>query len=150
MDIKTAVRELRKSLGDTQQQFANRLNLAISTVVRYELSREPKGAVLIQFHQLAVKNNLTELAKVFWDAGAEEVGRLGIEKIQHIWSTALNARNLYSARKIAKRNPKDEDLLQALTDIAKMCEEISPVLQWERGDHRKEPETGDNPDQMEK
>lgn len=68
-----AVRELRKSLGDTQQQFANRLNLAISTVVRYELSRPPKGMMLGMFERLAAKNGRQDLAQVFQHALVAEV-----------------------------------------------------------------------------
>jgi transcriptional regulator with XRE-family HTH domain len=63
--VTEAVRSLRQRLGDTQQQFATRLNLAISTVVRYELSRPPRGKHLAQFERLATEHGLDEVATVF-------------------------------------------------------------------------------------
>ncbi len=60
-----AVRELRTRLGDTQQAFAARTGLAISTVVRYELSRPPKGQALAMFERLAFDNGYEDLTAVF-------------------------------------------------------------------------------------
>lgn len=74
MTIHEAVRALRLALGDTQQQFAQRLNMAISTVVRYELTRPPKGKVLARFDALAREIERPELAYVFAKALAEELG----------------------------------------------------------------------------
>jgi transcriptional regulator with XRE-family HTH domain len=64
-EITTAVRKLRLALGDTQQQFAQRMKMAISSVVRYELSRPPRGKALAQFALLAQQNDLHDLARVF-------------------------------------------------------------------------------------
>jgi transcriptional regulator with XRE-family HTH domain len=69
-----AVRSLREKLGDTQQQFATRLNMAISTVVRYELTRAPQGEVLVKFMNLAAGNGADELAEVFRGALSEQLG----------------------------------------------------------------------------
>jgi len=66
--IRAAARELREVLGDTQQQFAQRLGLAISTVVRYELTRPPKGKALAQLKQVAMAYGQVELAHIFADA----------------------------------------------------------------------------------
>lgn len=69
-----AVRRLRLRLGDTQQQFAQRLELAISTVVRYELTRPPRGKVLARFERLATELAADEEASVFRDALERELG----------------------------------------------------------------------------
>ena len=69
-----AVRSLREKLGDTQQQFATRLNMAISTVVRYELTRAPQGEVLVKFMNLAAGNGADDLAEVFRGALSEQLG----------------------------------------------------------------------------
>ena len=63
--IPEVVKQLRLRLGDTQQRFANRLNLAISTVVRYESTRPPKGKALSQLYQLAVDSDLWDVAFMF-------------------------------------------------------------------------------------
>jgi transcriptional regulator with XRE-family HTH domain len=68
-----AVRRLRLGLGDTQQQFANRLGLAISTVVRYELSRPPRGKALAQLDRLAMEHGLDECALIFRNAFRDEL-----------------------------------------------------------------------------
>jgi|ERR1019366_4031694 transcriptional regulator with XRE-family HTH domain len=69
-----AVHKVRLAVGDTQQEFAGRLNMAISTVVRYELTRPPKGEVLVQFMKLAEANGRPDLAEQFWDALHQELG----------------------------------------------------------------------------
>ncbi|MBM3744858.1 MAG: hypothetical protein FJW34_03555 [Acidobacteria bacterium] len=71
--IRQAVRGLRQALGDTQQSFAQRLGLAISTVVRYELTRAPRGVELARFWQLAVQHKLPEYADSFARAMADEL-----------------------------------------------------------------------------
>ena len=72
--IMGAVRDLRLALGDTQQSFAQRLGLSISTVVRYELTRPPKGTALAQLMQVASENNQPDIAMVFAGALADELG----------------------------------------------------------------------------
>ena len=69
-----AVRRLRVNLGDTQQGFAHRLGLAISTVVRYELSRPPRGKALAQLERVAMDHGFDECALVFRNALREELG----------------------------------------------------------------------------
>ncbi|MEN6533142.1 MAG: helix-turn-helix transcriptional regulator [Bryobacteraceae bacterium] len=64
-NLKIAVRELRKEFGETQQEFATRLGLAISTVVRYELSREPSGEILLTLGRLAEEKNRRDLRDMF-------------------------------------------------------------------------------------
>jgi transcriptional regulator with XRE-family HTH domain len=69
-----AVRSLREALGDTQQQFAHRLGMAISTVVRYELTRPPSGEALAHLQRVAQDANQDGLAKTFYDAAIKEAG----------------------------------------------------------------------------
>jgi transcriptional regulator with XRE-family HTH domain len=51
--VSEALIELRALLNETQQQFANRLGTAVTTIARYETSRPPKGRVLAQLEQIA-------------------------------------------------------------------------------------------------
>lgn len=67
MTIREAVRELRARLGDTQQAFAHRMGWAISTVVRYELSREPRGKALMALRDLASDNDFDDLVAILSD-----------------------------------------------------------------------------------
>jgi len=67
-----ALTELRTSLGDSMQQFANRLHIALTTVGRYETSNPPpRGKALRRFYLLAKKHGHPS-AKVFAAAMAQE------------------------------------------------------------------------------
>ena len=68
------VRKLRTALGDTQAQFAQRLGLALPTVVRYEHSRRPRGKALALREQIAAANSLEEFAVFFRKALNDELG----------------------------------------------------------------------------
>ena len=64
--ITQAVRELRQRLGDTQQSFAHRLNMAIATVVRYESTRPPQGEALGAIYRVARDAGHADLSEGFW------------------------------------------------------------------------------------
>lgn len=72
--ITTTVRKLRKALGDTQQSMAERLGIAIATMVRYESIRAPRGRALKQFEELALAHKFQAYADVFAHALALELG----------------------------------------------------------------------------
>lgn len=143
MTVLEAVRALRQSIGDTQQQFAGRLSLAISTVVRYELTRPPKGAALISFHQLALKQGRNDLANIFWDAAAEELGQVGIQGVSDIYNVAMKNRKQLLVNQDPSLNPDETgayheetvDCVTVLEDIARRCVEINPALQYSAGQH---------------
>ncbi len=70
----TTVRKLREGLGDTQQGFADRLGLAIATVVRYEHNRVPRGKALARLEQVATASGFDEYAALFRNALTAEFG----------------------------------------------------------------------------
>lgn len=74
MSLKEATRALRLALGDTQQQFASRCNLSISSVVRYERTRPPKGRMLTLFQKLSLAADRKDLYGVFAEALDDELG----------------------------------------------------------------------------
>ena len=81
------VRELRVALGDTQQSFAQRLKLAISTVVRWELSRPPTGKALAILARAADDAGHHDLAGVFLAALAQELGlHRNVDMVQGGWN----------------------------------------------------------------
>src|SRR5271156_458013 len=69
-----AVVHLRQALGESQQQFANRNQTAITTIARYETSRPPKGKALAQFARLAEEAGRHDIASVFERALENELG----------------------------------------------------------------------------
>src|SRR5258705_11906762 len=71
--VPAAVRALRKSLGESQQQFAYRMDAAIRTLARYETTRPPKGKTLAHLKRIAMENGREDLAEVFAEGLAKEL-----------------------------------------------------------------------------
>ncbi len=74
MNVAESVRELRNALGESQQAFACRMRTAIRTIARYETARPPKGKALADLFRIAANNGNPELANVFREALAREIG----------------------------------------------------------------------------
>jgi transcriptional regulator with XRE-family HTH domain len=72
--VSQALIELRKLLGETQQQFANRLGTAITTIARYETTRPPRGRVLVRLEQIARSEGHKNCARAFRSALEKEFG----------------------------------------------------------------------------
>ena len=66
---------LRNAIGETQQQFAQRIGTTVTTVARYETNRPPKGAALEQLSALARSVGKLEIAYVFERESAREFRR---------------------------------------------------------------------------
>jgi transcriptional regulator with XRE-family HTH domain len=65
MDTTNAIATLRKNLGLTQGEFANRLGLTITSISRYENGRRPTAKVLRKLAEVANDANLKDLAEAF-------------------------------------------------------------------------------------
>jgi transcriptional regulator with XRE-family HTH domain len=65
MDVRDALRELRRRLQMTQQDLAVHLGKAVVTVARWETTRPPRGGELSTLMKLAVQHGWPDLAGVF-------------------------------------------------------------------------------------
>ena len=74
LNLNAAVKELRRTLGLSQQVFATQLGLSIRAVVNYEKDRSPTARALAQLEQLASDNDHPELGRIFRDALGNELG----------------------------------------------------------------------------
>lgn len=72
-DLIAAVTQLRSTLGDSQQAFANRLGLSFRAIANYEKGRRPTGRVLYQLANLAHESGRKDLAQVFAGVFSQEV-----------------------------------------------------------------------------
>jgi transcriptional regulator with XRE-family HTH domain len=54
---------LRIALSMTQQQFAVKMEWSISSVVRYETSRPPRGHALVELERVAVDSNFDDFSR---------------------------------------------------------------------------------------
>ena len=71
--VSDSVRQLRESQGLTQQEFANRLGVAITTIARWETIRPPNGKSLAQLYLFAVDHQQYKLAQILHAALANEL-----------------------------------------------------------------------------
>jgi transcriptional regulator with XRE-family HTH domain len=103
-ELIAAVGKLRKALGDTQQAFADRLGLAIATVIRYERNRAPRGKALARLENIAAANGFEEYAAVFRRALDEEFAV---------------PTPTPKGKAVQFRNEDETDLVQALLDVVR-------------------------------
>lgn len=66
--VSEAVIRLRQAYGETQQQFAHRMEVAIATIARYETSRPPNANALMRFARMAEILSRADLATTFYGA----------------------------------------------------------------------------------
>jgi transcriptional regulator with XRE-family HTH domain len=71
--VTVAVRELRLTLRDSQEAFAQRVKVSVRTVARYETVRPPRGKPLAQLHRIAVENGAKGVAAVLEEALTREL-----------------------------------------------------------------------------
>lgn len=85
------VKALRDALHLTQQELAVALNKTVTTVARWETSRPPKGKMLLELHDFALRGGLPEIATVFKDALAREKGVLEVYRTpeEKAWCWAI-------------------------------------------------------------
>lgn len=70
--VAEAVRELRRILGESQEEFAVRMGVTVRTIARWETVRPPKGFdTLTALSHLASKNDRHDLAMTFLHAPNE-------------------------------------------------------------------------------
>ena len=71
--VSETVRKLRGSFGETQEEFARRMDTAVVTIARWETSRPPRGKALKALAELARSKSLPEYADVFEQAARGEI-----------------------------------------------------------------------------
>lgn len=115
----SAVTQLRATLGESQQAFANRLGLSFRAVANYEKDRRPTGRVLYQLANLAHEHGREDLAKVFAGAFSEEVNA-PVEPTtaeERLWVRALLA-ILRRRDELPTWKPLSEAILTSLRTLA--------------------------------
>lgn len=120
-----AVKALRVRLDDTQQAFAQRLGLAISTVVRYESTRAPRGKALALLYKLAIDNGMHDVGMMFHMAMISELGAVSSYRLGDI---ELRLLMILQHIRNGEGTPPQK-LVRAESEIAavlKMVESINP------------------------
>ena len=74
MDLRKALKALRKHTRESQQAFSTRLGLAIRTLAFYEAGRRPEPRVLILLARAAEDAGRRDLADIFLAALAQGLG----------------------------------------------------------------------------
>ena len=89
--ITAAVKQLREIVGDTQQRFANRLGLAVSSVARYDAGKKPDTPVLLKLADVAEQCGHRELSAVFYRAVNDEIGHVAYREATNVAVGILKA-----------------------------------------------------------
>jgi transcriptional regulator with XRE-family HTH domain len=121
LKLNTAVKELRRALGLSQQAFATQLGLSIRAVVNYEKDRAPSARALFQLEKLASVNEHPEHARVFREALGSELG-LGMSE-----RPPLSAKELYldrAFRRCVFENPRSPAALKICGELQDYVEQI--------------------------
>jgi transcriptional regulator with XRE-family HTH domain len=69
-----AVRALRQHFGESQQAFANRLQLSIRAIANYEKDRRPAGTALVSLARAASNAGKQDLTNAFMNALVDDLG----------------------------------------------------------------------------
>ena len=118
-DVSLALTQLRESLGDSLQTFANRLHVALTTCGRWETSNPPRGKTLRRFYLLARRHEHPS-AEVFAAALEREKQHLGMRnRIAQI----QDAFNLHDARIVLEeiwnnRDPFEDEQCERYLKLA--------------------------------
>jgi transcriptional regulator with XRE-family HTH domain len=114
-----AVRDLRKAMGLTQQQFAVRIGVYHTTEAKYEAGQNPDIPVLLRLRDLAYSSGRRELALVFHRAVGDLVGDMAYRN-----GTDLT---VHLARALGHLNCHDPNIPVAMENI-KAAMELARAL----------------------
>lgn len=118
-----AVRDLRKALGESQQAFAYRMKTAVRTIARWETVQSPPVLALGQLVTIAKEAGQKEIAQVFAEALARELG-------YDSPGTVVKISDLHISVTIkAEEKPHFEALLLMLRNPDQCSQELA---QWEK------------------
>lgn len=68
-ELANAIRELRKALNESQQEFSDRLGVTLRTIARYELESPPRNhRILFKLRQIAIQAERLDLSRIFSNA----------------------------------------------------------------------------------
>jgi transcriptional regulator with XRE-family HTH domain len=81
-----AISRFRQTLGDTQQQFAHRVGLSVTSVARYETNSPPSPKVLARFVRIAREADLPAFVEIFEDRlpPDEEINFQDFSAVKHL------------------------------------------------------------------
>jgi transcriptional regulator with XRE-family HTH domain len=107
--VSEAVRQLRSTLGLTQQAFAVKLDTALTTIARWETVRSPRGRTLNELARLAEDMDRRDLAGVFRE---ELMAELGL---------ALRSQFRYAVRHQRQAESGAEALNTIVKELQRLC-----------------------------
>ena len=121
LDVASVVKDLRTKLGYSQQAFATRLGLSISTIVRAEAGREPSSDILYQMAMLAGENGLLEIARTLSDHVIADTGRTGLRLLPDVYINLVEA-------VVALGGIPTDKLIESCSDKALMVATMQAIL----------------------
>lgn len=132
MPIGELVRKLRLALGETQQDFAQRLQTAIRTVARWEAGHSPNNRAVAQLERVAREHGLADLADGFRAGLSKSIGtRLTLVAESDLKLNLPGTREekiLVHSFLLALRNPHHAKLASSLKKSLKPISDVAEQM----------------------
>ena len=129
--LSVAVSKLRQQLGQTQQQFAQTLKTSITTIARYETSRNPSGQILLELEKLAREHGFAEVHDVFYSAVVDEFGiyrhGLATDLSSAASSLQVGLLDLWDSVTSVETKKKIEALFERVLDVERFARILDPM-----------------------
>ena len=118
--LSAAVTQLRQALGQTQQQFAQTLGTAVTSIARYETSRNPSGPILVRLKDLTrhlmgyvadnrpeLRRELCDLDDIFYSALVNEFPACRMGLVASLIGESAQCRDILLEMFLAGSTPAD-------------------------------------------
>jgi transcriptional regulator with XRE-family HTH domain len=132
VDLTSAVRKLRGSVGESQQAFATRLGISIRALANYEKDRQPSGRALASLAKAAESAGEKDLIAVFENALLQELGRgVPMSVIDDLQIKLLRAEVTACELNSFAQNAKQRGILRSLnaqlSEIQRVLKQANPL-----------------------
>jgi transcriptional regulator with XRE-family HTH domain len=142
--LSQAVTDLRTRMGQSQQEFANALGVALNTIARYETRQPPRGDMLARLTDIAKEHGFHDLVDQFQSAAplyrmfqlaAQQIETFSADQVALALAALLTAepRELAKVRSVLKAKlPEVNALASAFTEDQELRTKYADALK--RGD----------------
>lgn len=112
MELREAIKELRKAKHWSQQDLAVEMGLSIRAIANYESGRVPEAKILNMFVRLAQRSQLLHLEGVFYEKFADSIVDLA-----SIWEKPPRVYFVESVEQLAARAMEDPGIFAAMAAL---------------------------------
>jgi transcriptional regulator with XRE-family HTH domain len=146
------LRQLRMTLGESQEQFAHRVQSSVRTIARWEGGQSsPSVPAIVKLTQIAESNGVHPVAAVLADSLAMEIGTYQLYEFAsrvQVWNTAMAEIEAYAYSsweeiaenievQLTKIRDANKDNVQRYNELEKLVSQVhqttlTPVAEFEK------------------